>query len=240
MAAAQKFRAGRVSAHTRHLRESKPKRVLNLQFRHRVTFPSSSSPGPCCDGLTNIVPQSKLVWCKGVFINTSTAWNALPAAHGMAANRRVNDSGFKEREARMKLCQICVRKKRNSKQNSELDALKEYDWINYKEHCLRYHVGSGLECNDTSAEWKREEWKISHLNQIQNVEGAVASDEGRLTFIPTSTTRGSVRRSCSIAFCANRKYEYKVTKNVNLEWNRTKITISIHGSASQTNQTAIH
>ena len=203
---------------------TKKLRAMDLQFAHRIMLRSSASLDVCWDELTKINPQSKFDAFSGAFIMTSTVWKTLPAAHGIMANRRVKDSGFREREARIELekewKRACAGARCLFKLNDKytLDESNGRDqWLLNED--LRNHVGCRLESNDPGTEGKGEKREITNLNTLQNTDHIAWSECS--TFIPTSTTSGSVWNS--ITFCSKIEILEAITR-VNDDENDKKST----------------
>ena len=94
---------------------------------------------------------------------------------------------------------LATQQKSNQKQRIEIEAVDDADAL-----CrayLRHHVGGRLHCDDATAEGKSEKGKVSNLVRArvrgcESVEYWVTitamrvSAKIKLTFAPTSTTRG--------------------------------------------------
>ena len=154
----------------------------------------------------------------------SAVSNSLPAAHWIAVNRSRKEAGFKDREARMYLrgaksdmlmsglvlrllrlrSKLATQQKSNQIQRIEIEAVDDADAL--CRACLRHHVGRRLHCDDATAKGKSEKGKVSNLVRArvrgcECVEYWVTNTAIRvgakikLTFAPTSTTRGDWSQS---------------------------------------------
>ena len=153
----------------------------------------------------------------------SAVSNSLPAAHWIAVNRSRKEAGFKDREARMYLrgaksdmlrgvvlrllrlrSKLATQQKSNQIQRIEIEAVDDADAL--CRACLRHHVGRRLHCDDATAKGKSEKGKVSNLVRARvrrcdyveywvTIKAIHVSAKIKLTFAPTSTTRGDWSQS---------------------------------------------
>ena len=201
-------------------------RAMDLQFAHRIMLRSSASLDVCWDELTNMNAQSKFDAFSGAFIMTSTVWKTLPAAHGIMANRRVKDSGFREREARIELEKEWKRACAGARCLFKLNDKHTLDESNGRDQVViewRLTESCGLQARKQwpghrgkGREARNNQPKYTSKNRTDRIAWSECS-----TFIPTSTTSGSVWNS--ITFCSKIEILEAITR-VNDDENDKKST----------------